>query len=140
MHVEEHIAVWLTRVDHEVHRTLASLMGQAIFELGTLLSPPSINLEKLLAWVNFYPAQLCCVAMQVVWCKEISKALDKNAPLLEPLQRFQCIINVLVRHVQQKNIISLVSNTYFIVYAVYGAKFCLNAVAIIIIIQYVLIC
>ena len=62
-------------------------------------SPPPINLEGYLSWVDRFPAQLVGLASQVIWTEAVEKALSAGAgvaaSLQATLQRLQETLTIL---------------------------------------------
>ncbi|KAJ3336987.1 hypothetical protein HDU93_001788 [Gonapodya sp. JEL0774] len=64
---------WLTLVEKEMRITLATLLTEAVAELGALYA--SLDPQGLLFWIDRYPAQLAILATQILWTQGVDRAL-----------------------------------------------------------------
>ncbi|KXS20765.1 hypothetical protein M427DRAFT_130976 [Gonapodya prolifera JEL478] len=64
---------WLTLVEKEMRVTLAMLLTDAVIELGGLYA--SLDPQKLLSWIDRFPAQLVILSTQILWTQSVDRAL-----------------------------------------------------------------
>ena len=58
---------WLTAVENEMRRTLATLLEKSVLELNEVAS----DNDKFLQWIDKYPAQLILIAAQINWSEKV---------------------------------------------------------------------
>ncbi|UZJ53926.1 hypothetical protein CBS101457_003246 [Exobasidium rhododendri] len=72
---------WLTRMETEMRITLACLLSEALADLQTFYTEGSLQVDRLLEWIDRYPAQLVIVAIQVIWTSLVDDALERGDSL-----------------------------------------------------------
>ena len=62
---------WLTAVENEMRKTLATLLAEAVDKLNEA----SQNKDSYLAWIDKYPAQLVLIAAQIFWSERVKSTI-----------------------------------------------------------------
>jgi dynein heavy chain 1 len=58
---------WLTAVENEMRKTLATMLSEAVDKL----TDASQSKESYLTWIDKYPAQLILIATQIFWSERV---------------------------------------------------------------------
>eukprot|EP01096_Ripella_sp_DP13-Kostka_P011830 TRINITY_DN484_c0_g1_i1.p1 TRINITY_DN484_c0_g1~~TRINITY_DN484_c0_g1_i1.p1 ORF type:complete len:4631 (+),score=2721.08 TRINITY_DN484_c0_g1_i1:206-14098(+) len=98
---------WLTKVEHEMRFTLASLLEESVEESKKFESENGkVEKAPYLQWVNRFPSQLVTIGSQILWTKAtehslnaIEKAGGDQAPLVAQLKETESILNTLADQV-----------------------------------------
>ena len=101
---------WLTLVEKEMRLNLATLLAQAVEDVGQF-NTEAIQPGQYIQWVDRYQAQLVVLASQIAWSSGVDGALQalQNqspphdfAPLQKVLKVVEATLNVLADSVLQE--------------------------------------
>ena len=77
---------WLARIEYSMRLSLAQLLCDSVDELQTFYGTgATLPIDRFIAWVEKYPAQLVTLAVQVAWTASIEAAFEASQPLSRPL-------------------------------------------------------
>ncbi|KAI9031438.1 dynein heavy chain [Hyaloraphidium curvatum] len=72
---------WLSALESEMRNTLALLLTDAVSDLASIYrSSKGLRSPDFLRWIERYPAQVCLLAVQVLWTQTVETALNSAAP------------------------------------------------------------
>lgn len=90
---------WLTALETEMRNTLALVLTDAIADVAVFYSSTEgLKSPGFLKWIDNYPAQVCLLAVQVLWTQIVEAALAQSSPvsaLQAPLERVEQGLTVL---------------------------------------------
>jgi dynein heavy chain 1 len=87
---------WLAQVERSMRISLAVHLRLAVSGLAGLLSTPERpQPQKLLQWLEAFPAQLTIVASQVLWTRNVSEALESGKAPMSESERMDWTLGVL---------------------------------------------
>ncbi|KAI9460162.1 dynein heavy chain protein 1 [Lactarius psammicola] len=77
---------WLARIEYSMRLSLAQLLCDAVDELQTFYGTgATLPIDRFIAWVEKFPAQLVTLAVQVAWTASIETAFESSHGLGGPL-------------------------------------------------------
>ena len=77
---------WLARIEYSMRLSLAQLLCDAVDELQTFYGTgATLPINRFIAWVEKFPAQLVTLAVQVAWTASIETAFESSHALSGPL-------------------------------------------------------
>ena len=78
---------WLARIEYSMRLSLAQLLCDAVDELQTFYGTgATLPIDRFIAWVEQFPAQLVTLAVQVAWTASIETAFESSHVLSGPLE------------------------------------------------------
>lgn len=78
---------WLSMIESEMKMSLAILLGESVQDVQSFYSAESLNLEKLVEWMDKFPAQLVILTIQIVWTSSVEIALGQVGKVADDLSK-----------------------------------------------------
>jgi dynein heavy chain 1 len=77
---------WLARIEYSMRLSLAQLLCDSVDELQTFYGTgATLPIDRFIAWVEKFPAQLVTLAVQVAWTVSIETTFEASHSLNKPL-------------------------------------------------------
>ncbi|KAI0271628.1 dynein heavy chain protein 1 [Gloeopeniophorella convolvens] len=87
---------WLARIEYSMRLSLAQLLCDSVDELQTFYGTGStLSMDRFIAWVEKFPAQLVTLAVQVAWTASIETAFETSQSLDGPLDTVKQSLDLL---------------------------------------------
>ncbi|KAF8640937.1 hypothetical protein AX17_000584 [Amanita inopinata Kibby_2008] len=94
---------WLAKLEGMMRLSLANLLTDAVIELQTFYgSGPNVPKDRLMDWMEKYPAQLVTLAVQVAWTASVEASLDDSQYPEGPLNTIHQALDLLADIVLQE--------------------------------------
>ncbi len=87
---------WLARIEYSMRLSLSQLLCDAVDELQTFYGTgATLLVDRFIAWVEKFPAQLVTLAVQVAWTASIETAFEASQSLSRPLDTIKQSLDLL---------------------------------------------
>ena len=87
---------WLARIEYSMRLSLAQLLCDSVDELQTFYGTgATLPIDRFIAWVEKFPAQLVTLAVQVAWTASIEDAFEASQSLNKPLDTIKQSLDLL---------------------------------------------
>lgn len=87
---------WLAKIESMMRLSLADLLTEAVKELQIFYGTSSkLEADKLMNWMEKYPAQLVTLAVQVAWTSSVELSLESTQPPTQSLDTVHQALDLL---------------------------------------------